>query len=42
MKDKYKEFSDKFEQLCEEFKDEDFDVDEVVEVCKEVAQIYGG
>jgi hypothetical protein len=41
MKKKYKEFAEKFEQLCEEYAPEDFDVNEVVEVCKDVAQIYG-
>jgi len=41
MKEKYKEFANKFEQLCEEYANDDFDVEEVVQVCKEVAQIYG-
>jgi len=41
MKEKYKEFADKFEKLCEEYAHDDFDVEEVVEVCKEVAQGYG-
>jgi len=41
MKNKYKEFADKFEQLCGEFATEDFNVDEVIEVCKEIAQNYG-
>ena len=40
MKEKYKEFADKFEKLCEEYANDDFDVQEVLEVCKEVAQVY--
>jgi len=41
MKKKYKEFADKFEHICEEYATEDFNVDEIVAVCKEVAQNYG-
>ena len=41
MNEKYKEFANKFEQLCEEYATDDFDVEEVIQVCKEVAQIYG-
>ncbi|KKN58014.1 hypothetical protein LCGC14_0556720 [marine sediment metagenome] len=42
MKDKYKEFSDKFEKLCEEHKDEDFDAKELLKVCDEIIQNYSG
>ena len=41
MKDKYKEFANKFELLCEEYANESFNVNEVLEVCKEIIQIYG-
>lgn len=40
MKEKYKEFADKFEKLCEEYANDDFNLEEVLEVCKEVAQSY--
>jgi len=40
MKEKYEEFANKFEQLCEEYATEDFDFNEVIEVCKEIAKIY--
>jgi hypothetical protein len=40
MKKKYKEFAKKFEALCEEYANEDFDIDEVVGVCREVAQNF--
>jgi len=40
MKKKYKEFAEKFEQLCEEYKDEDFEVVEVMKICEDIVQNY--
>ena len=40
MEDKYKEFSDKFAALCDEFAHDDFDADGVMKVCKEVVDNY--
>lgn len=40
MEEKYKEFSDKFEALCEEFIAEDFNADEVKKVCDEVIENF--
>lgn len=42
MKEKYKEFSEKFDTLCESFAFEDFDAKELLEVCDEVIQNYSG
>jgi hypothetical protein len=41
MKEKYKEFSDKFEDLCDEYATEDFNVDELKKVCNEIIENYG-
>jgi hypothetical protein len=41
MKKKYKEFADKFEQLCEEFTAEDFDVEEVKKICNDIIDNFG-
>lgn len=42
MKNKYEEFAKKFEELCGEFAPEDFDSDEVKEVCNEIIDNYSG
>ncbi len=41
MKEKYKEFAKKFNELCGEFVSEDFDVDEVTKICSDIAKLYG-
>lgn len=41
MKKKYKEFSKKFEELCEEYAADDFDCVEVKQVCDEIIDNYG-
>lgn len=40
MEEKYKEFSDKFENLCAEYAMEDFDAKKLLEVCDKVIQNY--
>lgn len=41
MKKKYKEFAEKFEILCEEYRMDDFDVKEVREICNEIIIDFG-
>lgn len=40
MKKKYNEFANKFAELCEEFKDEDFDAKEVLGICDKIIDNY--
>ena len=42
MEKKYKEFADEFEELCEKYKDNDFNAQEIISICKEVADNYSG
>jgi hypothetical protein len=41
MKRIYKEFADEFEQLCEKYIAEDFDVQELKEICNSIIDNYG-
>ncbi len=40
--EKYKDFANKFENLCGEFDMEDFDAKELLEVCDKIIQNYSG
>jgi hypothetical protein len=40
MKEKYKEFAEKFEALCDEYSTEDFDAKELKKVCGEIIENY--
>jgi len=41
MKKKYKEFSEKFDKLCSEYANEDFECEKVKEICNEIIDTYG-
>ena len=41
MEKRYKEFADEFEELCKKYKDSNFNVQEIVSICKGVAENYG-
>ncbi len=40
IKKKYRKFADDFEDLCEKYAYEDFNGDKILEVCKEIIEIY--